>query len=309
MISVEKLSKLRLFAGISADALTRLGEAMQEKNFAAGETILREGEKTGSLFLIAKGSVSVETHAKVVARLEAEEFFGEMAFLDNQPHSASVVAAAPAMLYVLPRSAVDTLIKKEPSAAIDQMTALFAVVSSRLRHTTEELVTVYDVARLIGAASSFENLIRSVLERLQGALVAKSSVAFYRWNPFNDEYGLVSVLGPEAHAFPVAIETVSTLLKSSGELFDSMPDIKKSQRGIAPLSFADGHLILSRVNSAAGREGLFVYYNGALNAFDSGKRQVMETVTAVLAPALESARAREEEEARRRLAQSKQTYL
>jgi CRP-like cAMP-binding protein len=282
---------------------------MEEKTFSAGDTVIREGDKSGSLFLIAQGQVTVETHAKVVARLDAEEFFGEMAFLGNEPHSANVLAAEKTTVYVLPRSAVDALIKREPAAAIDQVTALFAVVSGRLRRTTEELVTVFDVARLIGGTSAFDQLLRDVLTRVGGPLGKDTSAAFYRWNPFNDEYGLVAAIGSEQHTFPVALETSAAVIKQSPGLFENIPDVAKAGRALAPFSFKSGHLILARVDAGKSREGLFVYYNGAPTAFDAGKRQLVETVSAVMAPALESARAREEADARERLARSKQASL
>lgn len=309
MIAVDKLSKLKLFAGVSPAALARLGEAMEEKNFGPNETVIREGEKTGSLFVIAGGAVSVEAHSKVVARLGSDEFFGEMAFLGNEAHSATVTATEKTAVYVLPRSAVDQLIKREPTAAIDQMSALFAVVSGRLRRTTEELVTVFDVARLIGGTNDFNQLVRSVLERVAGPLGKDVSAAFYRWNPFNDEYGLVSALGPEKHSFPVAIEISSPLIKNSALAFENIGDIAKAGRAIEPLLFKTGHALVARADGSGGREGLFVYYNGVPAAFDAGKRQLVETVSAVLAPALESARAREESDARERLARSKQASL
>lgn len=309
MIPAERLSKLSLFAGVSPSILAKLGEVMDEKTFSSGDAVIREGEKSGSLFIIARGAVSVETHAKVVARLEVEEFFGEMAFLGNEPHSATVTAVDATTLYVLPRSAVDILIKREPAAAIDQMTALFAAVSARLRRTTEELVTVFDVARLIGGTAGFEQLIRGALERVCAPLGKTVSAAFYRWNPFNDEYGLVTALGPDQHAFPIAIEVSSAFIRNTPVAFENIADLSKVGPSLLPLSFVTGHALVARADGTSGREGLFVYYNGLPASFDAGKRQLVETISAVMAPALESARAREEELARERLARSKQASL
>jgi CRP-like cAMP-binding protein len=309
MIAADRLSKLSLFAGVTPAVLAKLGEAMDEKNYSSGDSVIREGEKSGSLFIIAHGAVSVEAHSKVVARLEAEEFFGEMAFLGNEPHSATVTALEATTLFVLPRSAVDMLIKREPAAAIDQLTALFAAVSSRLRRTTEELVTVFDVARMIGGTVGFEQLIRGVLERVCAPLGKNVCAAFYRWNPFNDEYGLVTALGPDQHAFPIAIEVASAFIRNTPVAFENISDLSKVGQSLAPLTFDKGHALVARADGTSGREGLFVYYNGLPASFDAGKRQLVETISAVMAPALESARAREEEIARERLARSKQASL
>ena len=85
-----------------------------------------------------------------------------------------------------------------------------------------------------------------------------------------------------------------------------MPDIEKEERTLYPIPFKKGHLVLTRSDGSTNREGLFLYYNEVPYAFDAGKRQLMESVSAVMAPALESARSREEAESLERLARNKQ---
>lgn len=78
------------------------------------ETIIRQGERGSSLFLIARGVVSVhiafENQApKRVASLYAGDFFGETALLTSSPRNATVKAASAAQLYELSKRDVDIL--------------------------------------------------------------------------------------------------------------------------------------------------------------------------------------------------------
>lgn len=64
-------------------------------DFAAGSTILREGEAATALFIIEAGKVEIERSDApgiVLAERGPGEFFGEMSILQEQAHSANVVA-------------------------------------------------------------------------------------------------------------------------------------------------------------------------------------------------------------------------
>ncbi len=72
--------------------------------FARGEVVFREGDEAAQqLFLIMKGSCDVKKtladgSSDVVQTLNMGQCFGEMALVDNQPRSATVVAKTDAML-------------------------------------------------------------------------------------------------------------------------------------------------------------------------------------------------------------------
>ncbi|MCB4756569.1 MAG: cyclic nucleotide-binding domain-containing protein [Elusimicrobia bacterium] len=318
MIPLERLKSLKIFADIAPASLTLLGQDMVEKTYGPGTVILKEGEESGSLYLIAAGSVSVEkklgdegARSKIVARLEAEEFFGEMSFLENASHSATIVAQEETHIFLLPRSAVEDLIKKDPGSALDQVMTLMSGVSSRLRRTTRELVTVFEVARMMGQPTQVDELMKQVVAHLLATFGEKTSVAFYRWNPFNDEYSAISVQGAHRSLFPAVLELKAPLLADLKEGQESLPDLTGVSRVLSPLNVTLGHLVISRSDMQNNREGLFLYYAPQPRSFDAGERQMMETISAVIAPALSTARSREEDLARSRLERSKQdrTYL
>jgi len=70
---------------------------MQIVKFHAGDTILSEGEKGDTAFLILEGSVEVAIgsgeKARIVGKLDAGEVFGEMSLIDSGPRSATIKAA------------------------------------------------------------------------------------------------------------------------------------------------------------------------------------------------------------------------
>lgn len=314
MITTEQLRKFKIFTDANDASLELLGRDMTERSLKAGEVICREGEMGGALFLIVSGSFVVEKQSfqeevksKVVARLEAGEFFGEMAFLQGMPYSATVSAKEPSIIFELSRTSLENIAKKEPKAALDHVMTVSAALSSRLRSTTRELVTVFEIARVVGAAPTLEEMSFQVMGQLALDLGTRASLAFYSWNPYNEEYVLVNAGGTDQNQFPPSIEVKSGLLSWVSAPLEWLPDIAKGGKDIKPLPFTQGHLVITRINMLNVREGLFVYYAPVPHAFTTGDRQMMDTVSSVLAPALSTARLRDEESARQKMQQIKQT--
>jgi len=74
----------------------RLAHVGKAATFRAGATIIREGELGDTLYMIIHGGVRVMTEGidepQEVARLAAGQFFGEMAVLNDEPRTASVMS-------------------------------------------------------------------------------------------------------------------------------------------------------------------------------------------------------------------------
>lgn len=82
-----------LFSGLPADALALLAGSSRLLLFAPGEAVVREGEASRALFVVASGEAAVERGAAEIARIGRGEVFGEMAFLSGEPRVASVRAS------------------------------------------------------------------------------------------------------------------------------------------------------------------------------------------------------------------------
>lgn len=82
--------------------ILRLCGDTPQRAVPAGETILREGDRTGVLFILIEGSVEVlkgDVQVNVVA--DPGAVFGEMSVLLDAPHMATVRTLAPSRFHVV----------------------------------------------------------------------------------------------------------------------------------------------------------------------------------------------------------------
>lgn len=98
---VDVLQTVPLFQTLSKRDLDHIATIADEVDSAPGEVLMRQGEPGREFMLIVSGSVRVERNGKVIARRGAGEFLGEMALLDGQGRTASVITEEPSRLLVI----------------------------------------------------------------------------------------------------------------------------------------------------------------------------------------------------------------
>jgi putative ABC transport system ATP-binding protein len=97
----EFLRAVDLFRTLTPTQLTDVAEKMKKRRYAAGDTIIREGEPGEEFFLVSDGEVDVIRADHEVARLGRGDFFGEVALISGEPRNATVLALEPLDTFVL----------------------------------------------------------------------------------------------------------------------------------------------------------------------------------------------------------------
>jgi CRP/FNR family transcriptional regulator, cyclic AMP receptor protein len=116
MIATELFQKVPLFEGVSPSERAALARAAQLRTYRRGEVIVRQGQTGESFFVIVRGRVAVtvlspEGREVVLNTLGEGDHFGEMALLDEEPRSASVVAQERSELAILSRDVFFELLR------------------------------------------------------------------------------------------------------------------------------------------------------------------------------------------------------
>ena len=130
-----------LFADFPREELRNVRRGLTPHLFAPGDVVVSEGDRGDSLFIIASGSVRVLIlggHGQPfdIRRLDAGDFFGEVALLSGRPRTATVVAATPCQALEIHRTALEHLVRLRPAA----QALMEEVASSRAQCQEEEAV-------------------------------------------------------------------------------------------------------------------------------------------------------------------------
>jgi small-conductance mechanosensitive channel/CRP-like cAMP-binding protein len=152
-----------LFAPLSSNERAKLAAGARLLRFAAGETVVREGEPGASMFLVAEGRVGVSAHgtaseSRPVALLEEGSAFGEISLLTGAPRLATVRTAAESVLIEIDKATLAPILQANHSL-VDK---LDAIVLERRRLTAGRL----DVFR--GEAHETVESIRTKIARFFG---------------------------------------------------------------------------------------------------------------------------------------------
>jgi CRP/FNR family cyclic AMP-dependent transcriptional regulator len=129
------LEHMWLFSGCSARELNRLARAVDDATVEPGYVLCTEGDIGQEVFLIRSGQAVVRRKGRKVATLGAGEHVGELALLDRQPRSATVVAETPLQLFVMTTKDFIQALEETPSIA----RKLLATLAGRLREADSKL--------------------------------------------------------------------------------------------------------------------------------------------------------------------------
>jgi glutaminase len=142
------LSKFQLCEGLDAGELEVVRSRLTRHTFAAGETIIREGNEASEIYLLVKGRVSVLVpdpagDGKRLASFQAGLLFGEIAVIDGALRSARIRADSAVECDRLSREDFDGLDQTHPGIKLKLWRNLARNLCDRLRKVTREL-SVFD---------------------------------------------------------------------------------------------------------------------------------------------------------------------
>lgn len=123
------LSNIWLFSTCTDRELRLVRRSLEEVTAPAGRVLCEEGEIGREFFFIAQGRASVRRSGRKVALLGPGDYFGELALLDRQPRSATVIADTDMTLLNLTQRNFYSVLDEIPALA----RKLLAAMAGRLR--------------------------------------------------------------------------------------------------------------------------------------------------------------------------------
>lgn len=115
------LKQIPFFQSLSDEDQLSLVENIRLHYFPAGYTLFKQGAEADAMFIIRSGVVRIyneeENFDSTITTLQAGDFFGEMALIENKPRNASAQILEDAELFELKVSDLQDLLAKKPEIA------------------------------------------------------------------------------------------------------------------------------------------------------------------------------------------------
>jgi CRP/FNR family transcriptional regulator len=132
-----------MFVDLSKRDLLRLAATCRQRDYAAGDTLVQQGQPGAGLYVIVSGRVRVTQRAadgttRELSTLGPSDVFGELALFDDDDtyRTATVTALEPTRVLIVPVFDFRVALREDPDIGI----RLLAVLSRRLRRAESQQV-------------------------------------------------------------------------------------------------------------------------------------------------------------------------
>lgn len=99
---IDFLRTVPLFAGLPDRVLERLDAHLDDIDIASGATLTFQGERGYETFVVVEGTAEVLVNGEKVNEVGSGEIIGEIAVLEQRDRTATVRAATPMRVLVVP---------------------------------------------------------------------------------------------------------------------------------------------------------------------------------------------------------------
>jgi CRP-like cAMP-binding protein len=148
-----KLKQIPLFEEIKDNkkSLQLLQDICKQRQYKASQTIIKEGELGSEMYIVLTGGVEILKRTRAgdnytVVKLKAEYnvFFGELALIDDDRRSATVVASENSDFLVITKDDFLKLGNEHPAIGLPITRAISKKIAGMLRKTTSDMLTIFD---------------------------------------------------------------------------------------------------------------------------------------------------------------------
>lgn len=132
----DALADIPLFSSLSNKERQELARHVDELPIKSGAVLTKQGDPGDAFYLIVEGKADVIKNGTKIARLGPGDAVGEMALLDGEPRSATVMMTTDGTILTMPRREFKAVLHDIPGIGSKMLVAL----SLRLREANSKLV-------------------------------------------------------------------------------------------------------------------------------------------------------------------------
>jgi CRP-like cAMP-binding protein len=148
MTAIDKSTALRaskIGAELTPEQCERVASVIKIRDLAEGEVLVPEGTSDNHLYVIVTGTLRVVRNAGAAEELSLfvlteGDLVGELSFIDDTVHYASLIARGPTRVLGLEREALEAMLKTDPDAVYRVMRGIIRTVHQIQRRLSMQQV-------------------------------------------------------------------------------------------------------------------------------------------------------------------------
>ena len=130
-----RAGSIPLLAVLDKRALEQVLRTAREQRYAPGEVVVNEGDPATRLYLIVEGTATVEQSAAgKVGKMQAGDFFGELALIEEHGRTATVRADTELTCIIIPAWEFRASLLEHPQMAIPMLNTIIGRLHRREHH-------------------------------------------------------------------------------------------------------------------------------------------------------------------------------
>ncbi len=138
------LKGIYLFEDLTDEELVKISRILVNEKQPEGAFLFHEGDKGEKFYVILKGSVRISQAIRgageeALTILNAGDYFGEMALIDDSPRSADAIVHENSEFLVISKKDFDELLFFDKEIAYKMLWAFVRTLSRRLRETNDKI--------------------------------------------------------------------------------------------------------------------------------------------------------------------------
>ena len=140
----ETLRRSQLFGLLGENDIGDIAALCREETYETGAAVCRQGERSTSLYVIARGSVFLERGRELgrgrrasitIATLRSGAVFGWASLLEPRGYTASAICREPTTVITIEGAELSSWIEAHPAGGCQLMRGLASLLAERLRDT------------------------------------------------------------------------------------------------------------------------------------------------------------------------------
>lgn len=138
------LGEFELFKGLGEQELALIASKAVKMDVDENQEIFHEQSTESDLYILTEGRVQIvgalgKTDTATIHTILPGKLFGEFAFIDGQPRSATALAIQKSTVFKIPSSAIYDIFEQNTKMGYITMRNLARILARRIRQTAHEL--------------------------------------------------------------------------------------------------------------------------------------------------------------------------